>query len=397
MQRGTIQQPPNPPSVSSSRRSSTPWWRVREQAGCVGELCVHVCYKRRAERVDSHWEGAPLAGRINKPIKLNVAPALPNVPALHQQYRRQQHPLLIRWSFASEAASLVEWEGWRDGWAGIQPSNNGSREGERSFVDYHWAFVLFTFLSARISVRLSSRPTSTLIPCLSCVSTRLYKQWSRLTQSATMSQSTWCLFDHLSIVWSSRHPSLCRHALLSSLVRALICTLMHRNLNFRDGHWRFGLDFAQFGQRRSWGGGGSHFPPSLSVVCVSVIYLFSSGLLRSCCHSRQKQKLSISLRSLALPQAIRFSVGDLTSSHCPITLNVPVFTIRPVRQSLLPQSLLFWDNHCTHVQQADGCNVLFWNNPLRRVFGQINALPTILEVVAAWFITQIYSQTSNCN
>lgn len=59
------------------------------------------------------WEGVSPAGRINKPIQLNVAPALPNVPALLQQCRRQQHPLLIRWSFASEAGSLVEGERWR--------------------------------------------------------------------------------------------------------------------------------------------------------------------------------------------------------------------------------------------------------------------------------------------
>lgn len=59
-----------------------------------------------------HWEGAPPAGCINKPIQLNVAPALPNVPALLQQCRRQQHPLLIRWSCASEAGSLLE-KRWR--------------------------------------------------------------------------------------------------------------------------------------------------------------------------------------------------------------------------------------------------------------------------------------------
>lgn len=54
-------------------------------------------------------EGVSPAGRINKPIQLNVAPALPNVPALLQQCRRQQHPLLISWSVASEAGrSLVE-------------------------------------------------------------------------------------------------------------------------------------------------------------------------------------------------------------------------------------------------------------------------------------------------
>lgn len=56
--------------------------------------------------------GVSPAGRINKPIQLNVAPALPNVLALLQQCRRQQHPLLIRWSFGSEAGSLVEGERW---------------------------------------------------------------------------------------------------------------------------------------------------------------------------------------------------------------------------------------------------------------------------------------------
>lgn len=54
--------------------------------------------------------GVPPAGCINKPIQLNVAPALPNVAALLQQRRRQQHPLLIRWSFASDA-----WWRHRDG------------------------------------------------------------------------------------------------------------------------------------------------------------------------------------------------------------------------------------------------------------------------------------------
>lgn len=76
---------------------------MRKQAEWVS-VHVYVC-------VGSGWGGGVAgvspAGRINKPIQLNVAPALPNVPALLQQYRRQQHPLLIRWSFASEAGSLV--------------------------------------------------------------------------------------------------------------------------------------------------------------------------------------------------------------------------------------------------------------------------------------------------
>ena len=45
-------------------------------------------------------------GRINKPIQLNAAPALPNAAAPLQRCRRQQHPLLIRWSFASESGCV---------------------------------------------------------------------------------------------------------------------------------------------------------------------------------------------------------------------------------------------------------------------------------------------------
>jgi len=64
-------------------------------------------------------------GRINKPIQLNVAPALPHVPALLQQGRRQQHPLLIRWSFASEAGSLAEGERWRWRGGGMRERDGG--------------------------------------------------------------------------------------------------------------------------------------------------------------------------------------------------------------------------------------------------------------------------------
>lgn len=67
--------------------------------------------------------GVSPAGRINKPIQLNVAPALPNVAALLQQCRRQQHPLLIRWSFASEA-----W--WRE--------RDGDGDGERGRGVTNW-------------------------------------------------------------------------------------------------------------------------------------------------------------------------------------------------------------------------------------------------------------------
>lgn len=79
---------------------------------------VHVCVAIEGEGGELRWGGVSPAGRINKPIQLNVAPALPNVPALLQQCRRQQHPLLIRWSFASEAGSLLEREreGWRWRW-----------------------------------------------------------------------------------------------------------------------------------------------------------------------------------------------------------------------------------------------------------------------------------------
>lgn len=94
---------------------------------------VYVCC-RRGEGV--RWEGVSPAGRINKPIQLNVAPALPNVPALLQQCRRQQHPLLIRWGFVSEAGSLVEGERWRWRWGGGVTNYGGrGREGERGERD----------------------------------------------------------------------------------------------------------------------------------------------------------------------------------------------------------------------------------------------------------------------
>lgn len=68
------------------------------------------------------------AGCINKPIQLNVAPALPNVPALLQQRRRQQHPLLIRWSFASDACWWRQRDGDGDGDGGR--GEDGGKEGE---------------------------------------------------------------------------------------------------------------------------------------------------------------------------------------------------------------------------------------------------------------------------
>lgn len=66
--------------------------------GGWGTLRVHVY-----ESVGVCGGGVSPVGCINKPIQLNVAPALPNVPAPLQRCRRQQHPLLIRWSFASES------------------------------------------------------------------------------------------------------------------------------------------------------------------------------------------------------------------------------------------------------------------------------------------------------
>lgn len=100
--------PPAPPSVEKVA--------LHIGEGSVSQ-CAHVylCVWCVAQAGSEgwRWEGVSPAGRINKPIQLNVAPALPNVPALLQQCRRQLHPLLIRWSFASEAGSLVERERWR--------------------------------------------------------------------------------------------------------------------------------------------------------------------------------------------------------------------------------------------------------------------------------------------
>lgn len=100
--------PPAPPSVEKVA--------LHIGEGSVSQ-CAHVylcvwCVAQAGSE-GRRWEGVSPAGRINKPIQLNVAPALPNVPALLQQCRRQLHPLLIRWSFASEAGSLVEGERWR--------------------------------------------------------------------------------------------------------------------------------------------------------------------------------------------------------------------------------------------------------------------------------------------
>lgn len=102
-------------SSSSLCEKSYIAWTMREQAELDGLVkCVHLCmFQLGGWRGGWRYGGVSPAGRINKPIQLNVAPALPNVPALLQQCRRQQHPLLIRWSFASEARSLVEGARWR--------------------------------------------------------------------------------------------------------------------------------------------------------------------------------------------------------------------------------------------------------------------------------------------
>lgn len=104
-----------------------------------------------------------------------------------------------------------------------------------------------------------------------------------------------------SIFQSFYHPSL-HHP---SLYPSLVSSAGGKNLNFTESHWRFGLVFAQFAKRGELG----FLFLALRCLCFSLLFFkyFFSGLLSPHCHSSQELKISISLRSLALPSATVFT------------------------------------------------------------------------------------------